>query len=635
MSSGGDDWLPGRDPARGGEPYGDADFDDLGEEFGTGPGARPAWEAGTRAAPDGFAWEDDADEGPWSRRPPAGGWHGPAYPDGGYGAAGDGYDAARDGYRATGEWQAADEPGYGRPGGPGERSRPPAGRDHAGDMGSSRWADSGSFRWEGPGAGGGPDSGSSRWADSGSFRWEGPGAGGGPDSGSFRRADSGSFRWEDPGAHDGGAWARPVLQPEPGTPPNGAGRHARWQEEPRSPGGWPGDGDLGDDADAGWHDDELADDSGLIGRRFGGRDGSAGGRSGHRRGRGRRPRRLRGRLAFLAAVLVGVLMLGFGAEYGYQFVHGWIMNRYGDYPGQGTGTVRITVQPGEALISLGPALARAGVIMAVRPFDSAANAAQNASTLQPGVYILHYHMNAAIAVQWLLSGKHRLANTFTVIPGERASQVVAGLAKRTGLPAAQFMRLIRHPAALGLPPWGEKTAEGFLYPDTYTLAPHMPALSILKMMVTDFTTRTAGLHLPAAAAKVFTTPYHVLIVASMVQAEAGSVGDFGKIARVAWNRLKLGMHLDFDSTVFYGLNKYGTSATDAELKINTPYNTYMHAGLPPGPIGSPSLAAIEAALHPARGTWIYFITDLRSTPHKTYFTASYAQFRQWQQEFQG
>src|SRR5579875_2010763 len=71
MSSGGDDWLPGRDPARGGEPYGDADFDDLGEEFGTGPGARPAWEAGTRAAPDGFAWEDDADEGPWARRPTA------------------------------------------------------------------------------------------------------------------------------------------------------------------------------------------------------------------------------------------------------------------------------------------------------------------------------------------------------------------------------------------------------------------------------------------------------------------------------------------------------------------------------------------------------------------------------------
>ena len=121
----------------------------------------------------------------------------------------------------------------------------------------------------------------------------------------------------------------------------------------------------------------------------------------------------------------------------------------------------------------------------------------------------------------------------------------------------------------------------------------------------------------------------------MVQAESGP-GDFGKVARVAWHRLGLGMALHFDSTVFYGLNEYGTAASSAQISKDTPYNTYIHTGLPPGPIGNPGLAAIQAALHPPHGPWLYFITDLRHKPYvKTHFTASYSQFQQWQQEFQG
>jgi len=98
------------------------------------------------------------------------------------------------------------------------------------------------------------------------------------------------------------------------------------------------------------------------------------------------------------------------------------------------------------------------------------------------------------------------------------------------------------------------------------------------------------------------------------------------------------MALHFDSTVFYGLHKHGNpaaAATAAEIAKNTPYNTYLHKGLPPGPIGNPGIAAIQAALHPTDGHWLYFITDLKSKPPKTYFTASYQQFQQWQHQFQG
>jgi UPF0755 protein len=158
-------------------------------------------------------------------------------------------------------------------------------------------------------------------------------------------------------------------------------------------------------------------------------------------------------------------------------------------------------------------------------------------------------------------------------------------------------------------------------------------LKILQTMVSDFNKQVASIKLASAAPVVHTTPWHVLIVASMAQAESGP-GDFGKVARVAWNRLIHHMALHFDSTVFYGLRIPGNqqaAATPAEVKKDTPYNTYLHPGLPPGPIGNPGLDAIKAALHPTDGTWLYFITDLKT--QKTYFTASYAQFQKWESKF--
>ncbi len=329
-----------------------------------------------------------------------------------------------------------------------------------------------------------------------------------------------------------------------------------------------------------------------------------------------------------------ILIIGIAAAVGYSFVNRWITNRYGDYAGAGTGQVQVTVPEHATLVGLGPVLVSDGVIMSVRPYDTAAAAATG--TLQPGVYQLHHHMNAALAVKFLLGSKARLADKITIIEGTRASAIAAAFAKRTGYKVSQFMNIIDHPpAALGLPSWaGGSTAEGFLFPDTYTLLPHETPLQILHAMVAEFNQKIASINLVSEAPTVSTTAWHVLIVASMVQAESGP-GDFGKVARVAWNRLIQHMALHFDSTVFYGLNQYGTAASTAQIRKDTPYNTYIHTGLPPGPIGNPGLDAIKAALHPTHGQWLYFITDLRTKPSTTHFTASYAQFRKWQQQFQG
>jgi UPF0755 protein len=251
------------------------------------------------------------------------------------------------------------------------------------------------------------------------------------------------------------------------------------------------------------------------------------------------------------------------------------------------------------------------------------------------VYLLHHHMSAALAVSYLLSAAHRLKDQVTIIEGMRASKIAQILSHETGIPVSQFTQLIDHPSQLGLPSWasGAKTAEGFLFPDTYSLLPKESALQILRTMVSEFNTQVNGINIVSESHKVYTDPWHVLIVASMVQAEAGSVSNFGPIARVVWNRLQRTMPLEFDSTVFYAMGTYGTALTAAQEKFKSPYNTYAHTGLPPGPIGNPGIAAIEATLHPPKGDWLYFITDTRHKPYITHFTASLAQLQAWQQQF--
>ena len=564
----------------------------------------------------------------------------------------------------TGSFGRPDTGSFGRPD-TGSFGRPDTGSFGRPDTGSFGRPDTGSFGRPDTGSFGRPDTGSFGRPDTGSFGRPDTGSFGRPDTGSFGRPDTGSFGRPDTGSFDqtGAYWNNShsadsdedsSLAPLPA--PTRTDSYTQWQPGADDADSWDGaeHDDLGrrDDLDDDWpgagsgdllsrrfgvgadgdDDGDLAGDGGGGGRR--GRGGR--GRGGQRGGKPRRPRRARSKVAFVAAILAAALVLGAVADYGYQRYQSWHNGRYGDYSGAGFGTVHFVVPPGASLSALGPQLMKAGVIMEVRPFDSAASGASNAGNLQPGVYLLHHHMSAADAVTYLLNVKNRIKDQVTITEGMRASAIAGLLAKQTHLPVSQFTEIIDHPpASLGIPSWSEgKTAEGFLFPDTYTLLPHESALTILKTMVSEFNTQVAKINLIGEAHKVFTTPWHALIVASMVQAEAGQPSDFGKISRVAWNRLGKHMLLEFDSTVFYAMGTYGTAATGAQTKFKSPYNTYLHTGLPPGPIGNPGVAAIQAAVHPTKGGWLYFITDTRKKPYITHFTDSLAKLQEWQREFQ-
>jgi UPF0755 protein len=359
-------------------------------------------------------------------------------------------------------------------------------------------------------------------------------------------------------------------------------------------------------------------------------------RRGRGRGRGdrppRRPRRRRFRwLAPLVALLVIIVPLGVGGGYAYSYY----MSKYHppDYPGPGTGRVVVQVLSGDDATSLGPRLVRLGVVASSRAFVLAAEHSQNTNGLLPGFYGLHEHMQASLAYAALLDPKNLVQITVTIPEGLRVTQTVVSLGAKSGLPASAYASVLKKPAQLHLPASANGNPEGYLFPATYVVQPHETALGVLTAMVQRFDQEAADINLPAAAKQVHLTPAQVITMASLVQAEGGRLSDYPKIAEVIYNRLARRMPLQLDSTVLFGLNKYGILASDADLNSPSPYNTYRRTGLPPGPIDSPGDAAIQAVLHPATGNYLYFVTVDPKT-RVTLFTASQAQFEQFRAELE-
>ena len=188
-------------------------------------------------------------------------------------------------------------------------------------------------------------------------------------------------------------------------------------------------------------------------------------------------------------------------------------------------------------------------------------------------------------------------------------------------------------SALGLPSYANGNPEGYLFPATYPITPGMSATNVLQAMVTRFGQEATSINLTSAAAAIHLTPGQVITIASILEAEGGSPSYYSRVAEVIYNRLAAHWHLGLDSTVNYALHKFGVHLTQSQLAVNSPYNTFIHFGLPPGPIDSPGDAAIQAALHPAHGNYMYFVTMNLKTG-LTYFTNSSSQFDQWAAECQ-
>jgi peptidoglycan lytic transglycosylase G len=465
------------------------------------------------------------------------------------------------------------------------------------------------------------------------------------------RFTDGTDRYPDDGDYPAGDEYLHYDEHSAGPDDRGYPDHEGWNEDTGVHSGWAEGDDSGflPGMSSGTQDETGARPGERRPDGRGGRRGSTGpgkqgtGRSGSGRpgpgkpgksGGGKRKSGIRRWAPWLALSVVVALLVGAGA--GYYYVYRTYLHPP-DFAGPGTTPRVVRIFPGDTATVVGQRLQQDGVVASARAFSNAAKASGQGSALEPGYYRVRLHMNAALAFALLLKPSSREQTKVTIPEGWRLSQIIAALGRDTGNPQG-YQQAIKNVPALNLPSFAKGHAEGYLFPATYDVQPNTPPLKVLQQMVTRFDAEAADLHLPAAAAHAELTQSDVIIVASLIQAEGKHLADFPKIARVIYNRLNSSpqIPLQLDSTVMYALYTHGVRVTTDQqvaqhLKVKSPYNTFLHTGLPPGPIDSPGDAAIKAALHPAHGSWMYFVTVDPKTG-LTKFTSSFAQFQRFEAE---
>ncbi|MCZ3387035.1 MAG: endolytic transglycosylase MltG, partial [Actinomycetia bacterium] len=251
--------------------------------------------------------------------------------------------------------------------------------------------------------------------------------------------------------------------------------------------------------------------------------------------------------------------------------------------------------------------------------------------IQPGFYSMLTQMSADGALERLLDPASRVQTEVAIPEGLRLTDTVDRLVAASELPRRDFERALQNSRALGLPVYAEGSAEGFLFPATYTFDPDTSATQILKAMVNRYEQAADDVGLLEGAAAAGYTPREALTVASLVQVEVAE-RDFPKASRVVANRLELGMTLGFDSTINYALDADDLTLEDDQLNVDSPYNTYVNPGLPPGPINAPGEAAMLAAIAPPEGDWLYFVA-VSPESDETQFTSDYQEFLQFKADF--
>lgn len=312
------------------------------------------------------------------------------------------------------------------------------------------------------------------------------------------------------------------------------------------------------------------------------------------------------------AVVLSLAILVGGSLYAYNKASAAFSSLFNaeDYPGPGEADVTVEIPDGSTVDEIGGYLHDAGVIASTDAFDQAKADFPNINDLQAGSYALKTKMKAHDAIDQMLKAGLKGGKTFTVIEGLRLGEQYKAISQKTGIGEDKLAEAGKKGNEYGLSPWANGNPEGFLFPDTYQIAGDDPKAP-LKVMAANFGRKTKEINLEERAKALGRSPRDLVIVASIIEAEAGrNKDDKPKIARVLYNRLAAGDNLQLDTTVDYANNRprgTGATTTDADRNNPSPYNTYKNKGLPPGPIDAPGLDSLRAAANPADGNWKFFV----------------------------
>ena len=349
-----------------------------------------------------------------------------------------------------------------------------------------------------------------------------------------------------------------------------------------------------------------------------------------RKARTARRNRKSKRNRIVAFILALVFALLFVVGYGLYRVAVYVRNNsqssiMEDWPGPGSGFVEFTIEPGQGSVEVGNNLVKAQVVKSQSTFSNIV--AANNKILYPGIYALKKHMNSMDVVE-ILSDQSKAGGFLDVKAGERATEVIRKAAQISGIDIAQFNAIQKADGAGILPPEACGSFEGWLEPGVYNVKSMKSANKILAKMVDKRVKKLDSLGVPKGDLR-----QKVLKIASIAEAEVNNREYYGKVSRVILNRLAKDMPLGMDTTVAYGIGIKAINLTQSQLDdASNPYNTRIHKGLPPTPISIPGDNAILAALNPANGSWIYFVTTNLKTG-ETKFADNYDDFLKIRDEY--
>lgn len=328
-------------------------------------------------------------------------------------------------------------------------------------------------------------------------------------------------------------------------------------------------------------------------------------------------------LVGVVAVIVVVLLVGIPAYTAWRVL--------GTPAADVTGgqAVQVVIPEGSGTAVIAERLAEAGVIPNAAQFRLRARIDGVDDDLRSGTYDLTTGMTYDEVVAALTTGPPIDYVTVTIPEGYNVKQIAARLEEQAGIPAVEFLDLAdgkasafaaEHPY---LADAYEGSLEGFLFPKTYTIIEGSTAADVVELMLDQFDTEMQAVDVAAAADRGISVN-ELVVIASIIEREAQLDAERPLVSSVIYNRLAIGQKLEMCSTVQFILGESKERLTNADIAIESPYNTYLNPGLPPGPVASPGLVSLQAAAAPADTKYLYFVRTGEDGSHT--FTDNYDDF---------
>ena len=336
----------------------------------------------------------------------------------------------------------------------------------------------------------------------------------------------------------------------------------------------------------------------------------------------------------LAVLLILLAGCGFAGNRGYD----WYSQQVDTPVSSRSEPVDFHVAQGESTEQIANDLVAKGLVRRAQVFLVYVRYGGGSSKIQAGDFVLDRNMSMRQIVATL--GHARAQQVSVSLPEGYTLQLMAQKAEQAGLgTAADYLAAAQdmtwpYDFLAGRPAGAPRNMEGYLFPESYQLDRGSTARDLVKRQLDQFgqamTADLRGQVGQAAPGRPAESLYAIVTLASMVEREVNQDGDRPVVCGIYYNRLARGMPLQVDATVLYGLGKWKAAVTDVDLARDTPYNTYLHKGLPPGPISNPGLASIKACIAPQKSDYLFYFADPKGVTH---YARTQTEFLQQQRQF--